>query len=217
MSPRRSRKLSVSKRRELELAAAVAREEAVQFHVTSALEFIRLGTDKVPPERMLDIYLRLHGMAGAHAELLAYRVLAALGQRAPADAPPFVESEPAPPADPSSLLGSVRKRLRGRVHHELRRWIELATGAAKAGLLELHVRHAIRFARDLAQTHSVAQASALYAGMAGVPAGLEDPLYILLLDRLAAEELPKRSAPPAPSGEGVALHPPRTPRHRRAG
>lgn len=217
MSPRRSRKLAVSKRRELEVAAAVAREEAVQFHVTSALEFIQLGAERVTPERMLDIYLRLHGLTGAHGELLAYRVLAALGERAPAEARRFVRGEPQPPADPRSFLASIRKRLRGRVNHELRRWIELATGATQAGLLALHVRHAIRFARELADTHSVAQASALYASMAGVPAALEDSLYILLLDRLAAEELPKPAHAAGAAGEGVALHPPRTPRHRRAG
>jgi hypothetical protein len=209
--------MSDAKRRELELAAAVAREEAVQFHVNSALGFIGLGTDRVQPERMLDIYLRLHGMSGAHGELLAYRVLAALGQGAPTEPPHFPETEPEPPTSPTSLLGTVRNRLRGRVHHELRRWIELATGATQAGLLQLHVRHAIRFARDLAETHTVAQASALYANMAGVPAALEDSLYIFLVDRLAAEELPKRNAPQVPAGHGVTLHPPRSSRHRRAG
>jgi hypothetical protein len=43
--------------------------------------------------------------------------------------------------------------------------------------------------------------------MAGVPAALRDTLYIFLLDRLAAEELPRRNQKTAPQTDRVSLFP----------
>lgn len=212
-----SRTLSASRRRQLEVAAAVAREAVTKYHVTSALRLIELGADRVSVTRMLDIYLRLHGLLGAQAELLAYSVLAALGNRSPDGhtAALLAGRDNVEADEPVSLLHELKRRLRGRVHHDLRRWVELATGAAQAGILEIHVSHAIRFAEDLAPSHSVAQACALYADMAGVPRSLRDSLQILLLDRLASKELP-RSELRIATTDRVALYPRPHQRPKRA-
>lgn len=204
-----SRKLTVAKRRELEVLAALAREAVTQFHVNSALSLIELAADRVSAVRMLDIYLRMHGIVSAEAELLSYSVLAALGHRASkgAAASLFVEGEEPVTPERGSLFKILKGRLRGRIHHDLRRWVELATGSAQAGLLDIHVRHAGKFARELTDSHSVGQASELYADMAGVPANLRDSLYIFLLDRLAAEELPRRNQSVAPQTDRVSLFP----------
>jgi hypothetical protein len=210
MSPRKtSRKLSVARRRELEVQAALAREAVNQFHVNSALSMIELAAGRVSAVRMLDIYLRMHGIVGPEGELLSYSVLAALGHRASKGTPAslFVEGEEAAPQDRVSVLKLVTNRLRGRVHHDLRRWVELATGAAQAGLIDIHVRHATRFARELTESHSILQAVDLYAEMAAVPAQLRDPLYLFLLDRLAAEELPRRNQTIAPQTDRVSALP----------
>jgi hypothetical protein len=210
MAPRKpSRKLTVALRRELEVQAALAREAVTQFHVNSALSMIELAASRVSAVRMLDIYLRMHGLAGAEAELLSYSVLAALGHRASKGtaASLFVEGEEIAPPDRTSVLNVLTNRLRGRVHHDLRRWVELATGATQAGLLDIHARHAIRFARELTDSHSILQAAELYSDMAGVPASLRDTLYIFLLDRLAAEELPRRNQTVAPQTDRVSLFP----------
>lgn len=199
MSPRKSLRIQdVAKRRELEIAAAVAREKVVQFHVTSALRLIGLAATRVSPVRMLEIHLRLHRITGPEAELLAYRVLAAIGETATANTTRlFIQSEVEPQEESSSIWRVIRDRLRGRVHHDLRRWVELAVGAAQAGLIDIHVQHAVRFAKELGETHSVAQAAAVYAEMVDMPAVLSPAFLIRLSDRLAAEELP-RSATPAP-------------------
>lgn len=209
-SGRAARSLNVARRRELEVAAAVAREAVTHFHVNSAISMIELAAGRVSAVRMLEIYLRMHNITGAEGELLAYSVLAALGHRASKGraASLVVDGEDPVASDNASMFRMLRSRLRGRVHHDLRRWVELATGAARAGLIDIHVRHAVRFARELADTHSVSQVCALYADMAGVPQTLRDSLYIYLLDRLASEELPR----PINSGgaqERVTLHPPR--------
>ena len=200
-SPRMSRSkldrnLGVARRRELEVAAAVAREKIMQFHVSSALRLIALAADRVPPARMLEIHLRLHQVVGAESELLAYRVLAAMGESSAADsARLFLPAEVQPEEDSASLWRVLRSRLRGRVHHDLRRWVELAVGAAQAGMVEIHAEHAVRFARALSETHTVQQSAALYSEMAAVASPLRQPLLIKLLTRLAAEDLPAVSAP----------------------
>lgn len=206
---RSSRRLSVARRRELEVAAAVAREAVTQFHVTSAISLIELAAERVSAVRMLEIYLRMHNITGPEGELLAYAVLAALGHQASRGkaASLVVDGEDPVARDNRSIFRVLRSRLRGRVHHDLRRWVELATGAAQAGLVEIHARHAVKFARDLAETHSVSQACTLYVEMAGVPAPLRDSLYIHLLDRLAAEELPRPIHGGGASPERVAVHP----------
>jgi hypothetical protein len=210
-----SRRLTLARRRQLELSAAVAREAVTQHHIASALKLIELGADRVSAIRMLDIYLRLHGITSVQAELLAFSVLAALGNTRPAgEATALLLDRDEGESEPTSLLAVVRRRLRGRVHHDLRRWVELATGAAQAGLMEIHVRHAMRFAEELVETHSVGQACALYADMAGVPRGMREPVLILLLERLAARELPRTAA--GPGDERVALYPRPSARSRRA-
>ena len=127
-----SRKLTVAKRRELEVLAALAREAVTQFHVNSALSLIELAAGRVSAVRMLDIYLRMHGIVSAEAELLSYSVLAALGPRASKGAAASLFGEGEEPVTPErgSVFKILKGRLRGRIHHDLRRWVELATGAA---------------------------------------------------------------------------------------
>jgi hypothetical protein len=190
---RSPRKLTLAKRREMEVAAAVARDEIMQYHISSALRLIELSAGRVSAKRMVSIYIRLHSITGALAELLTYSVLAAIGQRASNGSTPslVVEGEDAPlPHDARSLLRVLRGRLRGRVHHELRRAVELAMGAAQVGVLDIHVHHALRFARDLGDSHDTAQAVEVYALMTEVPVANRPMLYALVLDRLATEELP---------------------------
>src|SRR5687767_9499752 len=83
MVPRKStRKLDATKRGELEIAAAVAREAVMQLHMGAATRLIELASDRVSAMRILSIYLRVHGFNEADATILSNRVLAQIGQRA---------------------------------------------------------------------------------------------------------------------------------------
>lgn len=216
MSARKSsRRIPVAQWRELEVAAAVAREAVMQLHVARALKLIDLAGSRVSVIRMLGIYIRVQALTGPAAEMLVHRTLAAVGHRV--DKAPTtsvlvegeVESDNARP----SLLRVVRNRLRGRVHDDLRRWVELQTGATLVALLDLHVRHAHNFVRELGASHSISDACTLYAELAEVPATMQATLYMFVLDKIAADELP-RGKPRPVLDEQVPLFPVARPRAR---
>jgi hypothetical protein len=210
MSPRKpSRKLPPGKRRELQVAAAVAREAILELHLNRALRLIELADQRVSAVRILNIYLRLQGLVGASAEVLANRVLASLGQRGRKGLTPslFVEGEDESEPNQRSFWHVVRDRLRGRVHDDLRRWVELHTGATHVALLDAHVRHALGFVRELAETHTIEDACATYCELAEVPVSLAAPVYMFVLDRLATEELPRKPKR-TQADEQISLYPP---------
>lgn len=193
MSPRPKAKLSAEKRRELLVAAAVAREALLQTHVTRAMRLVELSGNRVSVMRMLSIYMRLQDMSKADEEAVSNRLLAMLGQRARKGQPAasvYVEGEDEnKPA--ASIFRTVRERMKGRRMHDLRRWVELHTGSTQAALLDIHVRHALRFVYELAESHPIVDALEVYRELVEVPDNLADGLYIYVLDRLAAEEMPR--------------------------
>lgn len=219
MSPQKKTRLTSEKRRELQVCAAVARETLLQTHVARALKLIELANNRVSVMRMIAIYARLHALTDGDAEVFSNRVLALLGHRARKGQAPavYVEGEDETPVTSRSFVRIVRDRLRGRRLHDLRRWVELHTGATQTALIEVHVRHALRFVEELKETHSISDALRIYAELVEVPANMKDALYIFTLDRLAAEELPRGAAPRAvPDAEQVPLFPPQRKRNKHA-
>lgn len=188
----RSARLPAAVRRDLTVAAAVAREAVVELHVVRALELIRHADGQVGDMRMLVIYLRLHDLSGADGDSVGTRVLAALGRQPGAAEARALAKTDAPdqeaPAE-HSVLRLLRRKLRGRVHDTLRRTVELHTGVVQAALLDIHVHHAKGFVDLLAEVYGITEACALYTEMVPVPSGLAGVLYPLVLDRIAAREL----------------------------
>ena len=196
MSPRKKARLTAEKRRELMVAAAVAHEAVLQTHVARAMRLIELSNNRVSVVRMITIYTRLHGLSKMDVEALGNRVLALLGRsRKNATPAMYVEGESENFDDNRSIMGSVRDRLKGRRLHDLRRWIELHTASTQAALIEIHVRHALRFVQELRDSHPTGEAIEVYEDMVHVPDNMSDALRIYVMDRLAAEELPKGTVP----------------------
>ena len=182
------------------------------------LKLIDIASNRVSVMRMIAIYTRLHVLSNQEAEVLANRVLATVGHRAKKNGTPavYLDGEDANVSDSRSIVGVVRDRLKGRVLHDLRRWVELHTGATQAALLDLHVRHGLRFVNDLRESHTINEALAVYSDLVGVAANMKDALYMFTLDKLAADELPKAQvAAPAADAEQVPLFPPRRHRSKR--
>lgn len=198
-------------RRQLEVAAAVASEDVVQMHASRSLELLELAGERVTAPRMLLIYARVHQLDTLSAQAVATRVLATLGQRA-VETGSLVQAwredeEEEVLGDGRSLLRVIRERLRGRVHNDLRRWIELHTGEVQMALLELHTTHALRFLQLYERDHSTYAAVDTYARMLGVRETHKMALYHSVLARLAAAELPRaprHTAPQVPLFAGDA-------------
>jgi hypothetical protein len=193
--------------REIELAAAVARERLVEIHLQYLLEFVERARADVPPPRALSIYCRLHRLSPGDAMLLTHRLLVVLGERAdPSTADirnQLDEPLEAPWNSPTSMLARMRRRLRGRVNPELRRWVEVHTGRTQIALLEVHVEHAVRFI-DILQSHrSYAAAVEMYATQVNLPAAQVETVYFMALDRLEkrarSEEAKVGTASPTPA------------------
>jgi hypothetical protein len=196
MSARNTGKIPAARRGELDVAAAVAREAVMQLHVERSLRLIDLVSGRVAPLRALDMYARLLSLTGTMREMVTNRVLAALGQaaavpqRAASDEP--ASAARASQVDAPSLWATLRRRLRGREHDELRRAVELHTGVTLKALLDVHVEHARRFVALLGESVRMDHACDIYDELVEVPSSLTAVLYPLVLDRIAAEELPLR-------------------------
>ena len=211
MVNRNRSRLSPALRRQLEVAAAVASEDVVQMHAARALELVELANERVTAPRMLLIYARVHYLDGQTAQTIAPRVLATLGQRA-VETGALVQAwredeEEEVFGDSRSLLRVIRERLRGRIHHDLRRWIELHSGEVQVALLELHTTHALRFLQILDGECPTHAAVDTYARMLGVRETHRTALYHNVLARLAAAELPRprqQMAPQVPLFAGEA-------------
>lgn len=143
----------------LRIAAAVAAEQALEEHVASALEVVAEGADRAPVERLLEAYGRLHYLSEEQRQQLRDRVLAALG-RDPSTTDPHNGL-----AGPRSPFQRLARRLRGRVHHDLREWVERHSARVELSLIDLHVRHAMKFVRILDGHASTGEALDTYARM----------------------------------------------------
>jgi hypothetical protein len=181
------RRLGPSLRGKLEVAAAVAREEVFALHTRRAEAIVRLAADRVAIARMLEIYVRLHGLREADGLFVSNRVLATIGLRERVDEQPSGSGPAGEPDDAESLVHTLRKRLRGRVHEELRFEVELAVGATEVELLRLHTLHAARFVEIMGpDAASISAAVGLYCEAVHMRAPLADVLYWHVLDRIAA-------------------------------
>lgn len=194
-------------RRKLDVACAVATEELLEAHSAHIMELIGLADGRVAPERMIDIYLRLQGIGQPHAMVVRTRVLAALGQRtrsAPEGAARSGPVEEIAPPPPRGIFSLLRERFRGRVHTELRRWVELHTGRAAMALLDIHVRNALAFVDVMGAEAPLHQGVETYCEMLGVADSFRDVLYWMVLERIARAELPRTGTLPLPrAGESA--------------
>ena len=195
-------RLTAEKQRELQVAAAVTREAILQAHVTRALKLIELAGDRVSAVRMIEIYIRMQELSAAEGEVIAMRLLATIGQKAKKGNRPAMYVEGEKDDDGRSIVSFVRDRLRGRVHHDLRRWVELHAGQTRVALLDIYVKHAVKFVDELRETHTTTAALSIFRDLTGLPASMKDALQMFVVEKIAADELP-RSGPAIVPAESV--------------
>lgn len=161
---------------QLHLAAAVAAEAVVGEHVRYALELVDEGGDRVPVERLLAAYSRLHHLDDDEHRQLTDRVLVAIGRD-----PEGVTRGALRP--PRSVVRRATDRLRGRVHTDLREWVDRHTARVELAVLDVHVEHALRFTDILFEQGAPEDAVNLY----GETMGLRPTMAEMVRLRVLAE------------------------------
>ncbi len=146
------------------------------------MELVDRARDDLEPSRAVSVYVRLHQVYGQDADRLHQRVLVSLGRRAPtALSFAAANGDDDGIATPRSVLGQIRKRLRGRVNLELREWVEYHTGRTETDLLWAHVENAAEFIEILQPIMAVGEAVELYTASLDVPATRAEIIYYLVL------------------------------------
>lgn len=161
-------------RQQLQLATAVAAEAVLTHHVRFALELLAEGADRAPVERLLAAYARLHHLSEEEHRQLVERVLVALGQD-PDSAPTTWLQEP------RSVFHRAAHRMRGRVHAELRAWVDRHSARVELAVLEVHVEQALRFTRILQEQGPAADAVELYAETLGLRSTIAEMVRLRVL------------------------------------
>lgn len=157
MTPRlRTRRIPEEITDRLQLITAAASEQVREEHLRSLLELVERAADRVPIERLLAVYVRLHQLADQDARQLRDQLLASLGRTGVASGRLF---------GPRSPIARLGRRLRGRSNPELREWVELHTARVELTIVDIHVSNSLEVLRMLHEEVSTLRAIAIYSDM----------------------------------------------------
>jgi hypothetical protein len=203
--------------RQIDLATAMAQEKLLDTHVRHVLALVALVTDQLPFDDALDIYARILRLNPEQARNVGSRAFAELGRRGgerPGEvtllADDDADREEAGRGDAGEggrfelVFSRVRRRIRGRVHDELRHRVNLAAARAEDDLFEQHVANALEFARALAAEVPLHEAVDLYLEILSVPEGVSDVVFNRALRRVSDAELPPLEASTSPADAVLA-------------
>lgn len=212
-----TRNTSRAMQRQIDLATAMAQEKLLDTHVRHVLAFVDLVQGQLPFDTALDIYARILQLNPEQARNVGSRAFAEIGRRTgvvPESDASLLEDDAADHDDArdsseggrfEQVFSRVRRRIRGRVHDDLRHRINLAAARAEDDLFERHVANALEFARALAAEVPLHEAVDLYLDTLSVPEGVSDVVFNRALRRVAEQELPPLdAAEPVAAGSAAA-------------
>jgi hypothetical protein len=200
-----TRNTSRAMQRQIDLATAMAQEKLLDTHVRHVLALVELVSGQLPFDTALDIYARILRLNPEQARNVGSRAFAELGRRTGeerGDEVTLLEDDAADreeaggrpgPGDGGrfeQVFSRVRRRIRGRVHDDLRHRINLAAARAEDDLFERHVANALEFARALQAEVPLHESVDLYLEILSVPEGVSDVVFNRALRRVADSELP---------------------------
>jgi hypothetical protein len=215
-----TRNTSRAMQRQIDLATAMSQEKLLDTHVRHVLALVELTAGQLPFDTALDIYARILRLNPEQARNVGSRAFAELGRRGGVerggevtlledDAADREDAAERPAAGDGGrfeqVFSRVRRRIRGRVHDDLRNKINLAAARAEDDLFERHVSNALEFARTLAAEVPLHEAVDLYLEIMSVPEGVSDVVFNRALRRVADAELPALdAAEPLAAGTAAA-------------
>ena len=159
-------------RRRLALALAGAEDRLLRAHGEAAAAMVRDVAHELPFETTLAIYSRLLGVPPADTRAVAVRALATLGETHSAD------TLAAPgPAEDSSVLSRLVRRLRGRRNDDVRERIEAAAIRAQRALREVYLAGAEDVIAALKGSTSPVEAVQVYIDALAIPPGWAEVIF----------------------------------------
>ena len=200
-----TRNTSRAMQRQIDLATAMSQEKLLDTHVRHVLALVELVAGQLPFDSALDIYARILQLNPEQARNVGSRAFAELGRRTGMERGgevTLMEDDAADREDAAArpapgeggrfeqVFSRVRRRVRGRVHDDLRHRINLAAARAEDDLFERHVANALEFARALSAEVPLHEAVDLYLEIMSVPEGVSDVVFNRALRRVADSELP---------------------------
>ena len=213
-----TRNTSRAMQRQIDLATAMAQEKLLDTHVRHVLALVELVAGQLPFDSALDIYARILQLNPEQARNVGSRAFAELGRRTGMERSgevTLMEDDAADREDAAArpapgeggrfeqVFSRVRRRVRGRVHDDLRHRINLAAARAEDDLFERHVANTLEFARALSAEVPLHEAVDLYLEIMSVPEGVSDVVFNRALRRVADSELPPLE-PAEPLAAGTA-------------
>lgn len=214
-----TRNTSRALQRQIDLTTAVCQERLLAAHVRHVIAFVDLVQHEMPFDHALDIYARILRLSPEQARNVGSRALAILGRRTglpeAVEDPevPLLEDDAADREDAraaakgqgprwDAVFGRVRRRIRGRVHEDLRHRINLAAARAEDALFDTHVENALLFGRALSAEVPLHEAADLYLEIMAVPEGVSDTVFNRALRVVADAELPPLEEARVPKRQG---------------
>ena len=198
-----TRKISRAMQRQVDLTTAVCQERLLSTHVRHVLALVDLVHEELPFDSALDIYARILRLTPEQARNVGSRALAAIGRRTGLteaeelnlDLEDDEDDELAhrPGEDGGrfdAVFSRVRRRIKGRVHDDLRQRINLAAARAEDSLFETHVNNALVFGKALAEEVPLHEAVDLYLDVMTIPEGVSDVIFNRALRIVADDVLP---------------------------
>lgn len=214
-----TRNTSRALQRQIDLTTAVCQERLLATHVRHVIAFVDLVAPEMPFDHALDIYARVLRLSPEQARNVGSRVLAIIGRRnglpesveepeislLEDDAADHEEARAAGSGDGprwDAVFGRVRRRIRGRVHEDLRHRINLAGARAEDAVFDTHVENSLLFGRALSAEVPLHEAVDLYLEIMAVPDGVSDTVFNRALRVAADAELPPLEEARVPKRRG---------------
>jgi hypothetical protein len=189
--------------RQVDLTTAVCQERLLSTHVRHVLALVDLVHEELPFDSALDIYARILRLTPEQARNVGSRALAAIGRRTgltqsddvnldlEEDDEDELEHRPGEEGGRfDAVFSRVRRRIKGRVHDDLRQRINLAAARAEDSLFETHVNNALVFGKALAEEVPLHEAVDLYLDVMTIPEGVSDVIFNRALRIVADDVLP---------------------------
>ena len=198
-----TRKISRAMQRQVDLTTAVCQERLLSTHVRHVLALVDLVSEELPFDSALDIYARILRLTPEQARNVGSRALAAIGRRSGLteaeelnldledDEEDELSHRPGEEGGRfDAVFSRVRRRIKGRVHDDLRQRINLAAARAEDSLFETHVNNALVFGKALSEEVPLHEAVDLYLDVMTIPDGVSDVIFNRALRIVADDVLP---------------------------